>query len=249
MATKEDVEAAAHGTLLWDRGLYKALVETLEARRVFEGASEEYRHGEALWLLDCALDLAAMIAGKDALALIYGDDPAEDAPQADQLLAIHRRLRPLRELFSGVEGVNRDSASSLNTLADELAALANGDRSKLLREAKGTQGKPVNSWRLAQRQIAALEWEAYLRAMGQSPAEAQNFVASAFIQTWETIKKWRKPIINELGQDQYDRAIKQAQRGFGYYSRVSRRVSAEVGIRKDADAFKRERRRSLELVG
>ncbi len=249
MATNEDFKDALYRTILHDRALFRALVTALEARHRFEAKEKEaVSGGYARMLLTAAIHVVWELVGLDAMAEVYGDDPPTDAPREDHLMAMWWRLSLIDDIYTGVS--TDASPSSLSALNGEIMSILKGDKATLLADRASVQGRPVNAWRLAQRQMAALEWEAYFRAKGTSVAEAQNAVAAAFNQTWDTIRKSKKPVIRELGPSTFDRAIRAAQRGHGFYSMVGNLSKTDdESLRHDAQAFKDERRRSLSVAG
>lgn len=250
MSPKERFEAAVGETTIWDKWLYEALILALEARRKFETSAGAERDGSAMMLMRSALTLLGTIVGPEALASIYGNDPPDDAPRQDHLIAAWRRLFVVSSIYVGPQHANHLAPSSLQSLAGELLALAKGDRSQLLLETERPPGTPVNSWQLAQRKITALEWEAYRRGRGETPAEAQNAVATAFFQTWDTIRKWKGPIVQALGKETLEYALEGARRGAGYFSSVGTPgIDMDLALQRDGEEYRKERRRSLELAG
>jgi hypothetical protein len=250
MKKLDDVREAVTNTLLHDARLYGALVHALEARAQFDKGQhpDKYRAGDARMLLGAALDAAAVLVGREAMALAYGEDPGADAPREEHLIAMWWRLQLIESVY-GVDATHSRSPSSLTALGDDIMAIAKGDRPTVLVEPQSVNGRPVNAWRLAKRQMAALEWETHLRAQGMPTAQAQNAVSSAFCSTWTTIRRWKIPATRELGDDMYTHALRGAQKGYGVYSRIGRSyLPEEEALQEDAKAYWDERRRILSVV-
>jgi len=244
MATNEDFKEALDKTLLFAPQLYDGLVFALRHRQRFERKEPEPVPGaNARMLLSAAINVLAVIVGQEALEEAYGDDPPADAPRADQLMAAWWRLT-LSDVFRVTVG-DYASPSSPFSIRDEIHAIAKGDRPTLLGQLPGTKGRPVNSHRLAHHQLAAHEWETFLREKGWSVSDAQNAVATAYGQTWATISKWKAPIVRELGQPTYDNAMRLARLGLAYYRSTSSVSDDETMLSLDGEAHRREQRRSL----
>lgn len=248
---KDDFEEALRNTLLWETALYEALVPALEARRRFEeGRNEEkFPGGNARMLLSTALHVAGVLVGPEAMRQAYESDPDDSAPREDHLEKLAWRLTLISDIYSGAETYM--APSSISALTDEIRAIAHHDKASLLAEFPSQQRRPVNAWRLAKTQLSALEWEIHLRGKGKTPAEAQAMVCAAYgpALAWTTVARWKKPIVRELGQEIYDRAIVAAKRGASFYSGAGRySVSPGEALARDGERYRVERRKSLEVV-
>lgn len=198
------------------------LLALARQKSAFDNAADEQKAGAAHSMFIAATNLLADCLGEDALSKLYGSDPHEEAPNEDHLKALARRLFIVSDIFVHH---NRFARSSLETAIDELQAIAGGDTPRLFVAPKGKQGQNNNKFRLAQHKLRALVWEQFLKSQGNNPGDAQNAVASAFGCPWGTIYAWRSRVIEYLGQERFDKAMRDAERG----------LSAEIGLVRSSE--------------
>lgn len=177
----------------------------------FDQAPIERKEGAAHSLFIAATHLLADCLGEDALSELYGYEPDAEASNAEHLRALADRLFRISHIFATHD---RTSKSSFETAREELLALAAGDAPRIFVAQEGVKGRPINAYRRARHQLRALAWEAVLRSYNNSTADTHNLVATAYGEEWTTIARWKEPVIRELGQDQYDRVMRDASRGF-----------------------------------
>lgn len=199
------------------------LLALARCKNSFDTAPAERRTGQANSLFMMATNLLAECVGEDVLTELYGNDPPVEAPSEEHLRCLARRLSKLSTLFTTHD---RSAKSSLEAAYDELQAIAGGDTPRLFAPAKGKQGLNNNKFRLAQHKLRALVWERFLQSIGNSPGDSQNAVASAFGCPWGTIYAWRGPVAEYLGQDRFDKAMRDAENGF----------SVEIGLVRSPEA-------------
>lgn len=96
--------------------------------------------------------------------------------------------------------------------ANEAFCIAGGDAPTMFAQLSGKQGRRLSSYKLALTQIAAFEWEAYLKARDQKASAAQSLIADAFGATWPTIYKWKAPVAALLGDETVRDALAVAER-------------------------------------
>lgn len=247
-------DAALLRALNQDKPLTDALVSALERRRRYDKREgpEATAGARAREVLSAALHCAQVIVGENAMAEAYGEDPPADASREDMLLAVWWRLTSISHVYGFAE--DHSSPTSLAALGNEIMAIRGGDAAELLAEFPRQQKRALNGWRLAQRKMAALEWEAFLRThKKKEPGEAQALVCQAFGPglVWSTIYRWAPPIIKELGQELYDRSIAAAQRGVPFYSSASQYSTDEENeeaLTLDGHLYRMEHRRQLRVV-
>lgn len=166
------------------------------------------RMGNAQALFTTAKAVFQEIVGPDALRLIYGDDPPADAPLKEHLAALTGRLSLLEDFFYVADN---SAPSSVRSAKEEIEAISHGDHPRLFASRSGISGRPTNAYRLARRQLRALEWVQYLLNQGWTRAKCHNAVATAFGANWTTIDRWHTQIVRELGQEDFDRIIQKAK--------------------------------------
>ena len=176
----------------------------------------------ALSVFSAATNVIADALGEPLLASVYGQDPPNAAPDAEHLRKLAERLFAVSLIFAGS---NPKAKSSLESASDELRAIAAGDAPRIFRSMDAVKGRPINAYRIAFHQLRALAWEVFLKAQGNSPSDTHGAIHNAFGAEWTTISRWKAPVIRELGQQHYDRAMRDAARGF----------SPELGLIRNTD--------------
>lgn len=225
--------------------LHQALDRHIDfAERKFdEETNLALRAGWAKLLINDLLDIVAQVAGPDLLATAYGENPESD-DAAGVLAALAQRTSLAARIFASLESPNDLHPSSLLAASEELAALASGDAPAIFAQHQRNRAQRTNAYRLAQRQLAAFEWEAFLAEMGEATAVRRARITMAFGAQWDTVRKWRSPISRLLGsrhlEDVERHARLTAQQGWQLRGRT---CSDSEALVSDGRAYQDELRR------
>jgi len=148
------------------------------------------------------------------------------------------------DMFSSLEDHRNPHPSSLKAAFQETLAIAGGDAPQIFAQHQATRGHRTNAYRLARRQKAAFEWEAYFAERGDNVAIRRAKITSAFGVQWDTIRKWRSPIVLMLGtrdvEDSERYARLTAQQSWQLRGRKNNEIDA---LKFDGDAYRLELRR------
>lgn len=216
-----------------------------DKRARYEASAKADKHGIACSALLAGFTLIGEVLGQDLINDALGQPLPEDATRKDKLLLLASRL----QLMSFLEPTGMGDAS-VTRAADEVLAIANGDAAFLLSEFARPQGRPINAYRLARHQLRALEWHAFLRHAGNSPASAQNAVAEAYGSTWTTINRWKVQAERELGKDFVRNALSRAAQDrwidAGFWRSED---EAEAILKRNGAAYQQESRRRMKSLG
>jgi len=184
--------------------------------------------------------------GDDVLREVYGENLMADAPLADQIDVLVQRLKLASQLFPDDR---IDSVATLQAAAEEITAIQHGDEPRIFVRPPAKQGRWINAYRIAGRQLRALEWDAYLRGLGWTPAQRHNAVAMAFGATWTTIARWNKPIARELGDDRLQDAIGGSYDGTAVWTWiVELDGQLDIALKQDGEAYQAELRRGRKVA-
>ncbi|AKM06117.1 hypothetical protein [Pelagerythrobacter marensis] len=215
-------------------------------REFAEAKTREARVSAARRALSYLIEAACAKAGPDVLAAAWGESPAETDDRA-RLECMADRV----ELFAPPPAAVPQDRLSLLSLASELRAIALGDKPQIVAPAPYHGLKNNNAIRLAKHRLRALQWDAFLEANGNKPFERHNAVSSAYGQDWTTIKAWKAAVVNALGEQELQVAMKVAScrvrhpnRAFPY----STGEEALAALALDGQDFKDEMRRQFVVV-
>ncbi|RYD57203.1 MAG: hypothetical protein EOP83_21160 [Verrucomicrobiaceae bacterium] len=164
--------------------------------------TEEDRQGWSRLLLHHAVDFASKICGEEVIKDAYGS--AIEGDRQDALDKIARRLSVVQSIYSPFDKL--ETPGSLWSAMSEVRAIANGDEPKLFAKLDGRRRR----YRLALTKLRALEWEAYLKALGVGSVERRARITVAYGYEWDTIYRWGDDIKSTLGADRVDTALRQA---------------------------------------
>lgn len=192
--------------------LHKMLDRHLDdVERLFDGATGPHaRSGWANVLTHDLLGIVAQVAGRELLEAAYGPNPDSDDASA-VLQSLAHRIFLASELFASLENYSGPHPSSLIAASHELRAIAAGDAPRIFAQHEAAKGHRTNAYRLALRQLAAFEWEAFLSERRDSVAARRAEISRAFGAQWDTIRKWRAPISLLLGSGRVEAAERYAR--------------------------------------
>lgn len=189
---------------------HQALDEFLDNKEklLSRAYSDEERIGWSRVLLSHAADLASFFCGEQIVKDAYGTAIAGD--RQDALDKIPRRLLLILGIYGRED--RADVPGSLTSVMAEVRAIAMGDDPKLFKKLEGR----VRRYRLALLKLRALEWNAYLSAMGLPAFERQGRISIAYGYSWDTISRWADDIRPIVGDKTVDDAIRQARLTYEY---------------------------------
>lgn len=145
------------------------------------------------------MSFAGRIAGRSLLEAAYQYEWDEETG-SESLEKLAKRFQYLAWLFESID--QRPATHSIDQAIVELSAIARGDAPKLFAGGRGTKGKQVASYRLAQKKLMALWWDEILRSAGAEVEERHETISVAFGAPWDTIRKWRRPLDAQLGPEE-----------------------------------------------
>ena len=184
---------------------------------------------------------------QEVLDLAWGPTPDESDAKA-RLLCLADRVA----LFSPpIDAVPRDRLS-LGNLTAELQAIAHGDKAQITEPAPFHGMKAPNAFRLALHKLRALQWDAFLAAHGNTPAERHNAIAEAYKSQWTAIYRWRESMEKLLGEEWTAWSIASAGRlnRFGqsgsFFSNDPDELKRQ--LKSDGEAYYMERKRQFPVI-
>lgn len=189
--------------------IHRAIDDFLDRIEVMPKAGpdqDELMRVACLHLIDLA-QIAAWMGGERLAAMAF---PSTDQDERQALGELASRLAIAGQIFGEHDG--RDRRYSVRAAAREVRSIANGDAPKVLANRRSVSGQPANAFRLAQLRVVALQWDAFLKANGLKASERQSMIAAAYAETsWDVIRKWKAPVRQLLGPEDFDNRIQWAQ--------------------------------------